>query len=102
MGGSCPGGFWLEGFCPGGFWLGGFCQGGFCPGGFCPGGFCPRTKSTTNIVLRSTRKVKMKKDFTSKTRVYNSPLYRGLKGTKRQNSGQMSKIIKTVKTIEIQ
>ena len=35
--------------------------------------------STTNIVLRSTRKVKMKKDFTSKTRVYNSPLYRGLR-----------------------
>ena len=31
--------------------------------------------STTNIVLRSTRKVKMKK-FTSKARVYNSPLYR--------------------------
>ena len=28
-------------------------------------------------MLRSTRKVKMKKDFTSKTRVYNSPLYRG-------------------------
>ena len=34
--------------------------------------------STTNIVLRSTRKVKMKKYFTSKTRVYNSPPYRGL------------------------
>ena len=51
--------------------------------------------STTNIVLRSTHKVKMQKDFTSKTRVYNyilwfycslcredcynSPLYRGLR-----------------------
>ena len=34
--------------------------------------------STTNIVLRSMHRVKMKKDFTSKTRVYNSPLYRGL------------------------
>ena len=35
--------------------------------------------STTNIVLRSTRKDKMKKDFTSKTTVYNSSLYRGLR-----------------------
>ena len=35
--------------------------------------------STTNIVLRSMRKVKMKNYFTSKTRVYNSPLYRGLR-----------------------
>ena len=34
-------------------------------------------RSSTNIVLRSTCKVKIKKDFTSKTRVYNSLLYRG-------------------------
>ena len=32
-----------------------------------------------NMKLRSSKKVKMKSDFTSKTRVYNSPLYRGLK-----------------------
>ena len=32
-----------------------------------------------NMELRSAKKVKMKSDFTSKTRVLNSPLYRGLK-----------------------
>ena len=32
-----------------------------------------------NMELRSSKKVKMKSDFTSKTRVYKSPLYRGLK-----------------------
>ena len=32
---------------------------------------------TTNIVLRSTLKVKMKNYFTRKTRVYNGPPYRG-------------------------
>ena len=31
----------------------------------------------TNMTLRSANKVKLKKDFTSKTKVYNSPLYRG-------------------------
>ena len=35
--------------------------------------------STTSIVLGNTRKVKMNNDVTSKTRVYNSPLYRGLR-----------------------
>ena len=31
----------------------------------------------TNMILRSANKVKLKKDFTSKTKVYNSTLYRG-------------------------
>ena len=31
----------------------------------------------TNITLRSANKVKLKNDLTSKTKVYNSPLYRG-------------------------
>ena len=34
---------------------------------------------TVTINLRSKKKVHMKKDFTSKTKVLNSPLYRGLK-----------------------
>ena len=33
----------------------------------------------TTMKLRSANKVKMKSDFTSKTRVFKSPLYRGLK-----------------------
>ena len=33
---------------------------------------------TVTINLRSKKKVHMKKDFTSKTKVLNSPLYRGL------------------------
>ena len=33
----------------------------------------------TTMKLRSAKKVKMKSDFTSKSKVFNSPLYRGLK-----------------------
>ena len=43
-------------------------------------------KSTTNLEkcsskmkLSSAKKVKLKNDFTSKTRIYNSPLYRGMR-----------------------
>ena len=36
-------------------------------------------KCKLTMELRSAKKIKMNSDFTSKTRVYNSPLYRGLK-----------------------
>ena len=34
---------------------------------------------TVKINLRSKKKIHMKKDFTSKTKILNSPLYRGIK-----------------------
>ena len=61
-----------------------------------------------NIELRNNSKIKFKTRTTKLTKVANSPYYRGvllwdrLKGTKRQYSGQMSQIFKTVKSIEIQ
>ena len=36
-------------------------------------------ESTSKMELRSANKVKLKNDFTSKTRIHNSPLYRGMR-----------------------
>ena len=38
-----------------------------------------RHVSVATMTLRSANKIKLKSDFTSKTRVHNSPLYRGLR-----------------------